>query len=147
MKINTKYHGAAEIDENEIFHFEKGIPGFNDEKKFILIPLSDDDTFSVMQSVEKMELAFVVSDPFSFFMEYDFKLEESVVEELELDSEKDVSVFSILTVQDPFEKTTANLQAPVIINRKNRRAKQVILHNEQFSTKHPIFEKTKVKGR
>lgn len=147
MKINTKYHGAAEIDEQEILHFEKGIPGFVDEKKFILIPLSDDDTFFVMQSVEKMELAFVVSDPFSFFREYDFKLEESVVEELELDSEKSVSVFSILTVQDPFEKTTANLQAPVIINRKNRKAKQVILHNEQFSTKHPIFEKTKVKGR
>lgn len=146
MKINTKYHGAVEIEENEILRFEKGIPGFLDEKQFVLIPLSDDDTFFVMQSLEKMELAFVVSSPFSFFREYDFKLEESVVEELELDSEKDISVFSILTVQDPFEKTTANLQAPVIINLKNRKAKQVILHNEQFSTKHPIFEKTEVKG-
>ena len=146
MKINTKYHGAVEIEENEILRFEKGIPGFPDEKQFVLIPLSDDDTFFVMQSLGKMELAFVISSPFSFFREYDFKLEESVVEELELGSEKEVSVFAILTVQDPFENTTANLQAPVIINLKNRKAKQVILHNEQFSTKHPIFEKTEVKG-
>jgi flagellar assembly factor FliW len=146
MKINTKYHGAVEIDEKEILHFEKGIPGFFEEKKFIMIPLSDDDTFFVMQSIKKMELAFVVSSPFSFFREYDFKLENSVVEELELDSEKDISVFSILTVQDPFGKTTANLQAPVVINLKNRKAKQVILYNEMFSTKHSIFEKTEVKG-
>jgi flagellar assembly factor FliW len=146
MKIATKYHREVEINANEILTFEKGIPGFPEEKKFILLPLSDDNTFNVLQSVSTSELAFVLSNPFNFFREYDFKLEDSVVEDLELESAKDVMVYSILTVQDPFEKTTANLQAPVIINSKNRKAKQVILHNEQFSTKHPIFEKTEAKG-
>jgi len=73
-------------------------------------------------------------------------LEEPVVAELVLESENDVLVYSILTVQDPFEKTTANLQAPIIINSKNLRAKQVILHNEQYNTKHPIIKKTETKG-
>ncbi|GAM11994.1 flagellar assembly protein FliW [Mesobacillus selenatarsenatis] len=146
MKIATKYHGEVDINPNEILTFEKGIPGFLDEKEFILLPLSDDNTFNVLQSLSASELAFIISNPFNFFREYDFKLEDSVVNELDLDSEKDVLVYSILTVQDPFEKTTANLQAPVIINSKNRKAKQVILHNEEFSTKHPIFEKTETKG-
>ncbi|MCM3124130.1 MULTISPECIES: flagellar assembly protein FliW [unclassified Mesobacillus] len=146
MKIATKYHGDVEISAEEILNFEKGIPGFPNEKEFTLLPLSDDDTFYVMQSVCNRQLAFVLTNPFHFFREYDFKVEDSVVEELELESEKDVVVHSILTVQDPFNKTTANLQAPVIINTKNRKAKQVILHNEQYSTKHPIFEKTNVKG-
>lgn len=146
MKIATKYHGEVEINVDEILKFEKGIPGFLEEKEFTLIPLSDDDIFHVMQSVTNGELAFVLSNPFNFFREYDFQVEDSVVEELELESEKDVLVYSILTVRDPFDRTTANLQAPVIINTKNRKAKQVILHNEQYSTKHPIFEKTKVKG-
>jgi flagellar assembly factor FliW len=141
MNLNTKYHGRIEINSDEILKFEKGIPGFMEEKEFILLPLSGDGTFFVMQSTTTSELAFVLSSPFNFFKDYDFKLDDSVVKDLGLDKEKDVLVYTILTVQDPFNKTTANLQAPVIINSKNRKAKQVILHNEEFKTKHPVFKK------
>lgn len=144
MKINTMYHGEVEIDE--FLTFEKGIPGFVEEKQFALLPLSEDETFYVLQSVSTPGLAFILSSPFQFFSEYDFQLEEAAVEELGLESEKYAAVYAILTVQDPFEKTTANLQAPIIINLKNNKAKQVILHNEQFKTKHPIFKKAEAKG-
>src|SRR5690606_18296298 len=100
---------------------------FPEETKFVVLPLSEDASFSVMQSVATSGLAFIIASPFGFFPNYDFKLEDSVVEELELKSGKDVVVYSILTVEDPFEKTTANLQAPVIINKTNTKAKQVIL--------------------
>ena len=146
MIISTKYHGEAEINSDEIITFNKGIPGFPEEKEFVILPLSDDDVFYVMQSLSTQELAFVLSSPFNFFKEYDFKLEESVVDELGLDSENDVILYSILTLQEPFEKTTANLQAPVIVNSKKRKAKQVILHSEQYSTKHLIFAKTEAEG-
>lgn len=146
MNIETKYHGSVEIDESEVLTYEKGIPGFPLEKQFVLLPLSDDDIFYVMQSISTPGLAFVVTNPFNFFSKYDFDLEEPVVSELVLESENDVLVYSILTVQEPFEKTTANLQAPIIINLKNRRAKQVILHNELYNTKHPIIKKTGTKG-
>lgn len=141
MKLNTRYHNEVEIKEEEILHFEKGIPGFPDETKFAILPLNEDGSFSVMQSVETAELAFVIASPFAFFSDYDFKLEDSVVEELELKSENDVTVYSILTVEDPFEKTTANLQAPVIINKANNKAKQVILVDEKYKTKHNLFGK------
>jgi flagellar assembly factor FliW len=144
MKINTKYHGEVEVEE--ILTFEKGIPGFMDEKQFALLALSDDESYFVLQSVSTPGLAFVLTNPFHLMKEYDFQLEDATVEELNLESEKDVAVYSILTVQDPFEKTTANLQAPIIINLKNRKAKQVILHNEQYKTKHPIFIKAEAKG-
>ncbi|MBT2693681.1 flagellar assembly protein FliW [Bacillus sp. ISL-55] len=144
MKINTKYHGEVEVEE--ILTFEKGLPGFVDEKQFALLPLSDDEFYFVLQSVSTPGLAFVLTNPFHFMKEYDFQLEDATVDELSLESERDVAVYSILTVQDPFEKTTANLQAPIIINQRNRKAKQVILHDEQYKTKHPIFKKAKAKG-
>jgi flagellar assembly factor FliW len=139
--IQTKYHGEIEINKEEILLFEKGIPGFLEDKEFIILPLSDDGVFSVMQSVVTPYVAFVVANPFQFFQGYDFQVEDSVVEELGLESEKEVVVFSILTVTDPFEKTTANLQAPIVINSSNQKAKQVILNNENYKTKHPIFQK------
>ncbi|MBT2661799.1 flagellar assembly protein FliW [Bacillus sp. ISL-45] len=149
MRLNTKYHNEVKIKEEEILLFEKGIPGFPEETKFVVLPLNEDGSFSVMQSVTTSGLAFIIASPFGFFPNYDFKLEDSVVEELELKSENDVVVYSILTVEDPFDKTTANLQAPVIINKANNKAKQVILIEEGYKTKHNLFGKTelhKVKG-
>jgi flagellar assembly factor FliW len=144
MKIETKYHGTVEVMEKDILHFALGIPGFPDEKAFVVLSL-EDTGLSVMQSAASPEVAFIVTEPFSFFPEYDFKLEEHVVEQLELDSAEHVSVYTILTVREPFEKTTANLQAPVIINTKNRKAKQVILSGSGYETRHPLFGR-KVKG-
>lgn len=141
MPIKTKYHSEIEIIKEDILHFEKGIPGFSEEKEFIILPLSEEQAFSVLQSVSTEYLAFLIVSPFHFFPEYDFQLEDSVVEELGLKSEKEVQVYSILTVEDPFDKTTANLQAPVIINENNHKAKQVILNDGDYKTKHLIFQK------
>lgn len=142
MKLNTKYHNEVEIKDEDVLHFEKGIPGFPYEKKFVILPLNEDGSFSVLQSVESAGLALVIANPFDFFEEYDFKLEDSVVDELSIESEKDVLVYSILTVENPFDKTTANLQAPVIINKSNNKAKQVILVEEGYKIKHNLFGKT-----
>lgn len=149
MRLTTKYHNEVEVNEADVLHFEKGIPGFPEEKKFVVLPLNEDGSFSVLQSVETAGLALVIASPFDFFKDYDFRLEDSVVEELAIESEKDVLVYSILTIEDPFDKTTANLQAPVIINKANNKAKQVILVEEGYKTKHNLFGKTelhKVKG-
>ncbi|RFU67422.1 flagellar assembly protein FliW [Bacillus sp. V59.32b] len=140
MNIFSKYSGEVKIDETKILNFEKGLPGFPEEKQFIILPLSDDDTLQIMQSVKTPELAFVITNAFHFFKGYDFTLDDASIEQLELEAPEQVDVFNILTVQDPFEKTTANLQSPVIINKSNQLAKQVILNNPAFTTKHRIFE-------
>lgn len=137
--IKTKYHGEVEIKLEEIITFHKGIPGFPEEKKFVILPLGDDQSFNALQSLSNDALAFIISNPFNFYKEYDFQLEEWIVEELALSSEKDVVVYTILTVEDPFEKTTANLQSPIVINAVNNRAKQVILNDMTYKTKHPVF--------
>ena len=141
MRMKTKYHNEIEVNKEDILHFEKGIPGFLEEKEFIILPITEDQTFSVMQSISSEYLAFLVVSPFHFFPEYDFQLEDLVIEELGLQTEKEVQVYSILTTEDPFENTTVNLQAPVIINTTNQKAKQVILNDGQYKTKHPIFQK------
>lgn len=139
MNIQTKYHGEVEIAEDSILTFVKGIPGFPDEKKFTLLPLPEQTAISVMQSIETTALAFVVADPYSFFSPYDFSLDENTVDLLDISGAEDVSALVILTVHDPFETSTANLQAPIIINVKTNNAKQVILAEENYKTKHPLF--------
>jgi flagellar assembly factor FliW len=142
MNIQTKYQGQIEIIEQDVIKFENGIPGFLEEKKFVVLPFADGTPFHILQSVQTSSLAFVVTDPFIFFREYDFNLSESGAEQLEIQEEQDVSVFVILTIQDPFEKSTANLQAPVIINSNKQRGKQIVLNNTDYKTKHLLIGKT-----
>src|SRR5690606_19266091 len=103
MNIQTKYFGEITIEESDILFFANGIPGFLQEKKFIILPLTDDQIYFVMQSIQTPTLAFVVTDPFLFFKDYDFKLDDTVVEQLEIKKPSDVKVLNILTLQDPFE--------------------------------------------
>lgn len=144
MKINTKYHGEREIEEKEVITFPQGIPGFLEDREFILLSLEENGAFFALQSITNEQLAFVITNPFLYFKDYDFTIEDHVVELLELESEEEVLVFSILTVQDPFEKTTTNLQAPIVMNSKNNKAKQVILSIPTFKTKHPLFNQSKL---
>ncbi|MGM0841691.1 MAG: flagellar assembly protein FliW [Bacillota bacterium] len=139
MKIDTKYHGEIEVKSEDVLTFEHGIPGFGEEKQFVLLPLPANEWFLILQSVKTPELGFVVTDPFVFFKEYDFELDQASVELLEHPSEKEVQVLSILTVRETLHESTANLQAPIIINLANRKGKQVILTNTDYQTKHLIF--------
>ncbi|WNV79289.1 flagellar assembly protein FliW [Bacillus atrophaeus] len=138
MFIKTKYHGQTNVKEEQMIVFESGLPGFSGEKQFVILPLSEDSPFVVLQSVVTENLAFIVVSPFVFFKGYEFDLSESAAELLEIENIEDVEVMTILTMEEPFEKSTANLLAPIIVNRKNMLAKQVVLHNSSYTTKHPI---------
>ncbi|MFE8701661.1 flagellar assembly protein FliW [Cytobacillus sp. FJAT-54145] len=146
MKIETKYQGEVELKEEETLHFPQGVFGFPEEKKFVVLPLTEDQSLFTLQSLKTTGLAFVITSPFQFFPTYEFDLEDHILEELKIKSQEEIQVFSILTIYDPFEKTTANLMAPVIINAKERVAKQVVLNNANYLTKQPLFQTAKVKG-
>ncbi|WNS75087.1 flagellar assembly protein FliW [Bacillus sp. DTU_2020_1000418_1_SI_GHA_SEK_038] len=136
MNIDTKYHDVIEISEEEIWHFEKGIPGFLSEKRFVILNLPENDVFSIMQSVTTPNLAFVITNPFQFFQDYQFSIDDLSIKQLEIETDGDVLSYVILTVQEPFDQTTANLQAPLIFNKKNKYAKQLILSDSSYQTKH-----------
>jgi flagellar assembly factor FliW len=139
MKIETKFQEIIEVNESDILTFDLGLPGFEVENQFILLAIEDTD-LSMLQSIKTKELAFITTDPFHFFKNYDFEINKADLEFLEIKDEKDVFVQVILTVVDPYEKSTANLQAPVIINVKNNKSKQVILSDSRYRTKHFLTE-------
>lgn len=139
MILHTKFEEIIEISENDILHFEQGLPGFEGEKQFVLLPM-EGTLFSTLQSVFTKELAFFTTNPFLFFKNYDFELVESVQQQLKIQEESDVLVQVILTVQEPLENSTGNLQAPVVINVKENLAKQVILTDNKYRTRHELLE-------
>lgn len=139
MILHTKFEETIEISDEDILHFDQGLPGFEDEKQFVLLPM-EGTPFSTLQSVSTKELAFFTTNPFLFFKDYDFELVESVQKQLKIKDESEVLVQVILTIQEPLEKSTGNLQAPVVINVKENLAKQVVLTDNKYRTRHELLE-------
>lgn len=135
MIISTTIWGDIEVDEKEIYRFEKGIPGFEETTDFVLLD-QDEAPFYYLQSLQEKELSFVLVDPFIFYPEYEFELPDSEAEELEIES--NLVVRSILTLHEQVENSTINLLAPLVFNPDNRQAKQVVLHQTTYQTKHPL---------
>ena len=105
------------------------------------------DSFKCCNQPSSPDIGFITTDPFFFKKDYDFTIDDSIVESLELQNEKDVKVIVILTPQEPFNHSTANLQAPVVINIANRKARQVILNNTTYQTKHPLFAEEQIAAK
>lgn len=137
MNIQTKFHGEQQIEKDEIIKFQTGIPGFLEEKEFVILPIEGSDLY-VLQSVQSQHVAFIITNPFLIFPQYEFDLSQEAIEALGIQSKKEVATFVILTVKEPFQETTANLQAPVIINQNKKLGKQLILTNSSYQTRHNI---------
>ena len=139
MKMESTRFGTLEVSEEELLQFPHGLPGFQEEKCFAFFPYQPESPFAFLQSVTTPELAFVVIDPFAFFPDYVFKLEDSVVEEMELSGENLPQIFTIVRVTDKLDEMTTNLLAPIVVNAKVRTARQVVLENTSYTVRHLLF--------
>ena len=141
MKLATKHFGEIEIQEEEILSFPHGLFAFEDKKSFVLIDNEDEKLpFSWLQSVDDPGLCFVVMNPFVFKKDYEFDIPQDAVSELEIKAAGDVCVLAVLVIPEDVSRMTANLLAPLVINIKNRKGKQVILDDKRYTTRHLVLE-------
>jgi flagellar assembly factor FliW len=141
MILQSKYFGRIEFAEEKIITFEHGIIAFEGMKRFFIIDNEDENNpLWWLQSVDDPEILFVVINPFTFKPDYDFELLPQDAEELEIEKPEDVVVLAIVVVPEDIKQMTANLLAPVIINIRQRKGKQVVLQDKRYSTKHLIIE-------
>lgn len=143
MKLNTKHFGEIEINEDGIIIFEDGIPGFRDVKKYVIIQNPNPELpFNWLQGVDKTDIAFVIVNPFLFKEDYQFDISQNTIDELEIDSINDVFILCIVTIPENLSDTTMNLKAPVIINTKIKKGKQIVLETDKYEVKYKIFNKS-----
>ncbi|WP_043884010.1 flagellar assembly protein FliW [Caldanaerobacter subterraneus] len=144
MELNTKNFGIIHYNEEDVIYFEEGIPGFEELHNFLIIGDEEEDMpFKWLQSIDDTDIAFVIIDPRVFKPNYTFEIDEELKEELQIEDINHLLIYVIVVIPNEIEKMTANLKAPIIINAKNNRGKQVILDNEEYLIKHPILEELK----
>ncbi|EMM75751.1 flagellar assembly protein FliW [Leptospira santarosai] len=140
IEIHTKPFGKMQISEKQIVSFPEGLLGFEDYKKFALIEEEEESVFKWLQSVEEVDLAFVVIPPSLFKKEYKPLIPEQELQGIGIAEVEDGLTLVIVTVpgDDP-ALMTANMQGPVLINKETLLGKQFISRNESHSVREKIL--------
>jgi flagellar assembly factor FliW len=144
MKINTTRFGEIEVEDGKIITTFGGFIGFENQYRFVILEYLKDSQFKWIQSINEPGLAFVIADPWYFFKDYDFEISDEDQKEIEIEKPDDIVVLAIATIPEDIVNTTLNLLSPLVINIKKMIAKQIILYNSKYTTKHKIILKVQI---
>lgn len=124
---------------DDLVEFATGLPGFPSARRFRIEDLGPDlAPFCRIRSVDEPAIAFTVVPPGSLFPDYAIEIDEERVAQLELDSAEDVITLVIVTTQPAPQPPTVNLLGPIVINRTNHAAAQVVQHRSSYGVSEPI---------
>ena len=141
MNIQTTRFGQVSLQNEDVLQFPEGILGFSDQKRFVLLDDPTDDIFAWLQSCDDSAIAFPVLEPELFTVQYKTTLTKADLEGLKIVASAPVRYFCIVTIPEDPTKMTANLKAPIIVNIKDRIARQCVLQDNNLAIREPIFLK------
>ena len=147
MKFVATKFGELDFEEKEIIVLPKGILGFSQLTRYILLDKKGSGPFKWLQSVEDPNVAFVIADPRSFFPNYKLEINEKELEELKYTNSKDLITYVIITVPQDASLASADLLGPLVINPKKQLAKQAVMSNSPYTTRHYLLDEVKKRLR
>ncbi len=139
MDINAKYFGNITFEENDIILVEEGLIGFSSYIKYLPISFEEgNDGMISLQSLEDEGLSFILMNPFKLFPDYNPIPTKEDMRQLGAEKEEDISYYVISVIGASIAESTVNLKAPLAVNAKNRKAKQIILEQPEYTFRHCI---------
>ena len=126
--ISTKQFGIVQFEEEDIFDFPNGLPGFEAEHRFLCIERPALRPVVFLQSIAKEELCFITLPARTL-------LGLASPEAASLDQ----SLACLAIVCLPSEGApTANLLGPVVLSRETRKGVQAVRDDCRYSAMTPV---------
>lgn len=128
MTNTTKKLTAAEI-RDKVISFPSGLPGFPASREFVMAQSPDERPFAWLKSLNDPALSFAIVDAYAWMKDFTLEVDDDELLEMGSLDPKDYAVYFILRIDKHGNRTTlkAKPNAPVLVNTRNRRAKQVIV--------------------
>ena len=139
MEFLSERFGKISYEEAEVIRFPQGLIGFPDMSRFFLYTQEEVAPLAWLHSLDDTNLAFLVVDPFTFFPEYEVRVKLPATLRRQMGESGDLRVLSIVTINAEFARSTVNLLGPLVINARTRNGWQVILEDDDLSTRHYLF--------
>jgi flagellar assembly factor FliW len=130
--------GGSDMPEIPVIELVQPMPGFPGLTRYALVQLDDDGVLCALRSLEDPDLRFLVMPPTAFFPDYAPVVDDDAVEALGIETADDVLLLVVVNAGTSVQTATANLVAPVLVNRSTLRAQQVVLDDPTLSVAAPL---------
>ncbi|MFO7976398.1 MAG: flagellar assembly protein FliW [Candidatus Hydrogenedentota bacterium] len=145
MHLETSRFGTIDIDPDAIITFTQPILGFQDYRRFVLMP-GPSAYLKWLQSTEAGELAFILMDPSVVMADYTIEIRPGELSELAVTSVKELDVYTLVVVPEDKAKVRTNLRAPILVNPRRRLAKQTLLDHSDYPIQHFLAQPQEGQG-
>jgi flagellar assembly factor FliW len=163
-RLDTVRFGSLEVSPEQVWSFVLPLIGFDHVSDYVLIEHAPDSPFYWLQAVQDANLAFVLTQPVLFGLDYSITLPEWTLEllgqahpEQTPPEAQDMSVYTLVTLpENPKEnphQMTANLVAPIVLYHpkaiendtiKHRQlGMQLVLTDSPYTTRTPLLPQNK----
>lgn len=138
MQIQNRQFGVIEIDDRKILQVPEGLLGFEELKRYAIVETPALAPFQWLVSVDEPEVLFAVVNP--LFARPDFEADPSDEDRRVLDARAGDPLAHLVIVNVTARGVTANLRGPILVNGRNQRARQLVLHRSDYHIDHPLSQ-------
>lgn len=146
MKIQTADFGEVIIEEKDLINFPDGLYAFEEYKHYVLLNYDTDQKFNpimCLQNIHSQHPSFTVMDPLYFYPQYNPKISSKDKSKIQCQDEKKLRFLVLAVVKENIYESSVNLKSPIVINSDNKMACQVILEEDDYPMRYPIFSQEK----
>lgn len=147
MELQTRLFGTIPYQAEDVIRFPNGIPSFETEQAFLLLPLEgSENSLFCLQSVVTPALSFILMNPFSLDPGYTPRLLPSERAALGVERDEDLCFYVFCAMKRPISDSTVNMRCPIVINPDISQGFQVILDGERYHMRHLLSEFSNSEG-
>jgi flagellar assembly factor FliW len=139
VQIELDHWRLHDLAAGALLHFPTGLLGFPHHKTYRLQVQHPDMPFRWLQATDDPPVAFAITDPFAFLPDYQVSVQEQDLHDLKATEGTELLLCVIVTLpRQASPQLTVNLQGPLLVNRVNGWAKQLVLVQGPYHTHHAL---------
>ena len=123
--------GTIKYDASDVLCFDEGLYGYEEYSEFIVWNQQEYQPFQWLISLQNPDLMFPVVDPGNFVRDYQPSISEP---------ESWDTLLTIVSIGETRESVTANLRAPILVQRESQKAKQIILTDSKYPLRFQLIQ-------
>jgi flagellar assembly factor FliW len=141
ITVNLPRFGECTFSPSEVIEFPWGLPGFPTHHRWLPLNLDSQPAFIWLQSLDDTSVSLPAIDPWMVFESYDPKMPAYAFQSLEIREASDFATLCVVVVTANAEQMTINLMAPILINLRTHKGRQIMLDGSTYSAREPMPRK------
>ena len=134
-EVTTRF-GRFAVDPSSVIQFPEGLPGFEQNRRFVLISSDDVAPLHVLHAVDGPDASFLAVDP--RFVLDSYRTTLAIGDRLKIGAAEDTPLVWLVLVATNGDGASVNLRAPIVINPSMMVGFQVMPHNSLYPLRHPL---------